>query len=225
MYVRFAVVFMTYLSLENVFSNRFDEPFPETSVLEEISSSETLVQNLNGSSESPVTDSSDLFSDMDLANSETNVPWDNLYTLADANVQSSCASQADRLNLEARDNALCRPSKDQPTLTPEMLQLSEDPVGILENTIHPKKGQAPGPSEPSEQDPPFPDLFSDKEVREKVQPLFEDLDANPCPSDDGVHIFNACCDGPCEGLSIPPVFVNLIQNCNLGTFLNRSSST
>lgn len=217
MHVRFSIVFIAYLSLKIVVSNGFDEPISETSSLEEMSSSyETNLQDLNWSSESPVTDSSDLFSDMDLANTGTKVPWDNLYTLSDATVQSSCASLVNGLNLEARDDASCRPPKDtQPILTPEMLQLSKDPVGLLENMILPKKGQAPGSPGPSEQDPRFPDLFSDKEVRQRLQTLFDE-DADPCAPDDDMYIFNACCDGPCEGISIPPVFADLIKDCELG---------
>lgn len=165
---------------------------------------------------------------MGLADSNTDIIWDpDSILLADATSSDFCASQANSLILEARDDGVSCPSpqKNEATPTP---QLFEDPVGFLENYLLPFKGQA------EEKKPSYPGILSDEQIKERDRLEREagrmadpsDGSNDPCaPYRARGYIYNVCCERPHhfpEELGTFSWDYHLsLEECHPSTFLNQ----
>jgi hypothetical protein len=135
---------------------------------------DVAMDNTDWISESPGFDLSDLdgdsvnseadifISDMELWDTSTDIIWEQEPILADATFSNVCASEVNELNLEARDEASCSPSQTEELLpSPQMLQLSEDPVGLLEEYLLPFQGETPAWR------PPYPGRLPPEQEKEQ----------------------------------------------------------
>jgi hypothetical protein len=136
------------------------------------------MDNTDWISESPGFDLSDLdgdsinseadifISDTELWDTSTDIIWEQEPILADATFSNVCASEVDELNIEARDKASCPSSQTEELLpSPQMLQLSEDPMGLLEEYLLPFQGETPAWR------PPYPGRLSPEQEQENEQEL------------------------------------------------------
>lgn len=138
----------------------------------------------------------------DLINSDAKIDWDLNPFLADATSLDLCASQSDIFNLEARDaGASCSPSqKEEVNLSPQTIELFEDPLRILESDLLPFKGQIDG-----EKKPRYPGLLTEEQIKERerlegelwfIHHPPEDSD-DPCaPYRSRGYDENVCCEQP-----------------------------
>jgi hypothetical protein len=170
------------------------------------------MENLDWNSNSFDSQTFDL-DDAHLFDSNADIFWDSEPLLADATAGSNfCASQADGLSIEARDDddVSCSSSRkeeeQQLLLSPETTQLFEDPLGIIfDNGFLPFKGQV---EEQEQEKPRYPGLLSEEQIKERERlegeawiihhPPMDSED--PCaPYRSRGYVNNVCCERPWEG--------------------------
>lgn len=149
---------------------------------------------------------------------------DNDQTLfANTASQSDCdAAQASDLTLEARDDASCQTEKkgssSAPILSPENVQLFQDPTRLLNDLLPPpsKEKQRPSGSEEPPPNPLPPLSYPGKLGEEKTNDLEWDLESmglsrssNDFFCTSKVRKVPVCCDGPFD-------LYNDLEGCDAG---------
>jgi hypothetical protein len=143
-----------------------------------------------------------------------------------ASLQTSCATRTDERRLEARDGESCAVPQPEFQLPSSLQRLYEDPFGLVEDSLDPKKNDDPN----GDDEPWIPRIYAEGDSVPEIPPpvvLRKLLIEEPCEYRIPKYRINLCCDGPAEeSTAVEPIAVySIVYNCDPGTlFIPESSS-
>ena len=165
------------------------------------------------------------FTDSFLSSSDdTSTFWSDKFLSTDASLQTSCVTKTDEFRLEARDGESCAVPQPEFQLPSSLQRLYEDPFGLIEDSLGPKKDDDPN----GDDEPWIPRIYAEGDSDPQMPPievLRKLLIDDPCRFRIPKYRINLCCDGPAEestDVRLRAVY-SIVYNCDPGTlFIPKS---
>ena len=208
-------------------SNLFSDAKEGTGIDEATIPSSDNFLNLNGDN-NPWPDSFSGSSDDD----DTSTFWTDEFLATDTSLQTSCTTRTDEFRLKARngESSSCAAPAAAPQ-APEVFQfpsslqrLYEDPLGLIEDSLEPKKKDDDDPNRGGDDEPWIPRIYAEGDSVPDIPPpavLRKLLIEDPCEWRIPKYRINLCCDGPAEestDVELRAVY-SIVYNCDPGMLL------
>lgn len=157
---------------------------------------------------------------------DTNTFGSDEFPSTDESLQTSCATRTDEFRLEARGGESCAVPQPEFQLPLNLQRLYEDPFGLVEDSLDPKKDDDPN----GDDEPWIPRIYAEGDSVPNIPPpavLRKLLIEDPCLYRIPKYRINLCCDGPAEVSTdgqLRAVY-SIVYNCDPGTsFVLKFSS-